>query len=190
MRPGRPFAATLNRMTVAGAMGMAGFGLPLGLVSLLALAFAPATGCAKDPTELFLTATLDGTPARPITSLKVTLDAAGLKTSRDFAALGAVAADADVAPFMFPAALDYLISIDAIRGVVDVTIEGSDPLTDATLLAKGSGQALVQAHKTTTATIALELVAPPDNDGGTGGDDGGAGPDASVDDAAPADGGP
>jgi hypothetical protein len=65
---------------------------------MLASALGLAVGCAKDPTELILTLTVDGTPARPITAFKVTLDAAGVKTSRGFVAIALAPADADIAP--------------------------------------------------------------------------------------------
>jgi len=146
------------------------------------------TGCAKDPTELVLTLTLDGTPVRPVTAFKVTLDAAGTKISKGFVALALAPADADIAPFGFPATIRYLIASGTIDGVVDVTVDGgdTDPITNATLLATGTGQALVQVNKTTAATIALSAVTPPDNGGnggagaggaaGAGGDGGGGGP--------------
>jgi hypothetical protein len=134
----------------------------------LASALALGTGCAKDPTELVLTVTLDGTPARPITSFEVTLDAAGVKTSRLFEALGPLPADAYVPPFVFPATIRYLVPNGGIRGVVGVTVNGSDPLTNTAVLATGTGEALVQDHKTTSATIALNTVAPPDDGGGGG----------------------
>lgn len=146
---------------------------------VLASALGLAVGCAKDPTELILTLTVDGTPARPITAFKVTLDAAGVKTSRGFVALALAPADADIGSFTFPATIRYLIPSGTIGGVVDVSVEGgdSDPITSATLLATGTGQALVQDQKTTSATIALDLISPPNNggNGGAGGAGGGAG---------------
>jgi hypothetical protein len=158
-----------------------------------ALAFAlacAAAGCAKDPTELLITVSLDGTSARPITSLDVTLDAPGGRVARRFASVGAVPDDADVASFAFPAYLDYLISNDAtaISGAVTVTVEARDPLTADTLLAHGMGMATVVRNKTTATTVALTLDAPPvtEPDGGVSdgaGADGLPTDDAAADDA-------
>jgi len=143
----------------------------------LAFALGLTASCAKDPTELILTVTLDETPARAITAFKVTLDAAGVRTSRSFVAVALAPADADIAPFGFPATVRYVIPSDTIQGAVDVTVDGgdTDPITSMTLLATGTGQALVQNHKTTTATIALALVTPPPGNGGAGGAGGAAG---------------
>jgi hypothetical protein len=155
-----------------------------GCTCALALALA---GCAKDPTELYITVSLDGTLARPITSLMVTIDAAAGQTSRPFASLAAVPADASlyVAPFAFPTFLDYTIARDAtaISGEVTVTVEGRDPFTDDTLLAHGVAMATVAPGKTTTTAVtltpdALPVTAP---DGGVpdGGADDGSTPDAA-----------
>ena len=152
----------------------------------LALACALA-GCAKDPTELYITVSLDGTPARPITSLLVTIDAAAGQTSRPFASLGAIPADANlyVAPFAFPTLLDYTIASDAtaISGAVTVTVEARDPFTDDTLLAHGMAMATVARGKTTTTAVALTLDAPPVTapDGGV--------PDGDTDDGSTRDAG-
>lgn len=156
----------------------------------LALALTCAVaGCAKDPTELYIVVSLDGTPARPVTSLSVALDVPGSHIARLFAALGAVPADADVAPFTFPAAVDYLIPNDAnaIAGDVTVTVEARDPLTDDTLLAHGMAMATVARGKTTATAVALTLDAPPMT--GMSGPDGGV-PDGAADDGLPPDDGP
>lgn len=137
-----------------------------GAIAALALALfcavvGSAPGCAKDPTDLIVAVSLDGTPARPITSLEVTIDAPDGSVSRPFASLGAVPADADVAPFTFPTYVDFLISNDAIAGTVTVTVRARDPLTDDTLLAHGMGMATVARGKTTAVGVALTLDAPP-----------------------------
>jgi len=152
----------------------------LGLLLASALGLA-TTGCAKDPTELILTLTVDGTPPRPITSLEIKLDAAGVKTSRLFAALAYAPADASVAPFTFPVRIRYLIPNEAIRGVVDVTVEGSDPTVSAAVVAAGMGQGVVQDHKTTTAAVALQVITSPGagGAGGAGGAEGGGGEDGA-----------
>ena len=158
---------------------------------MFASALSLGAGCAKDPTELVLTLTLDGTPARPITAFKVTLDAAGTKISKGFVAVALAPADADIAPFGFPATIRFLIASGTVDGVVGVTVDGgdTDPITSANLLATGTGQALVQTHKTTAATIALAAVMPPDNGGNGGAGGAGAGGAAGVTGAGGAGGG-
>lgn len=160
----------------------------IGRACTFALAVACAVaGCAKDPTELYITVSLDGTPARPITSLYVTLDVPDTRIARPFASLGAFPPDAnlDVAPFMFPASLDYLIPSDAtaIAGEVTVTVEARDPFTDDTLLAHGMTVATVAHGKTTATAVALILDAPP-----VAAPDGGV-PDGAVNDGPAGDAG-
>jgi hypothetical protein len=148
-------------------------------VALGCAAMGAGAGCAKDPTELIIAVSFDETATRPITSLKVTIDAPGGRVSRPFASLAAVPGDAalDVATFTSPAYLDYLISNDAIEGTVTVSLEARDPFTDDTLLAHGSAMATIARGKTTTTAVALTPDAPPVTaaDGGV--------PDGAADDA-------
>ena len=122
------------------------------------------TGCAKDPTELYIAVALNEPPPRVITSLSVTLEGTGAVLARDFAYLGTLPPDAngDVAPFVFPVILDYQIPGDApLGGLVNVTVQGTDPLIDDTVLASGTGAATIARGKTTTTSVTLTLTTPP-----------------------------
>jgi hypothetical protein len=168
-----PHARSPSRLTRSRHRGPALVGATLAVLA------AGLSACAKNPTELVMTVTIDATPSKPITSLAVTLDASGNRTGRNFAALGPIPADAHVAPFTFPTIIDFLIANDAdsIVGNVAITIEGSDPLSSDTVLARGVGAAVVNHAARATAEVAMMVIAP-----SMPGD-----PDAGTPDGAPAD---
>ena len=148
----------------------------------IGLAILALAGCAKAPTEILVTVSVDPAVVLPITSLTVAVsDANGSPLGGgSFAALALAPADAVAASFSFPVQLQVGLPSNVATGDVGILIEGSDPTTDGVVIARGVGTGSVAPQTTMQGTVTLLAVAPPEVDGGMpdGGDD--ADPDAIV----------
>ena len=132
-----------------------------GAAIVCAMSLATVTaGCAKDPTELLLTVSVDSTVTQQITSILVTVNGATGGTSHIFQSLAAPAADAFIPAFYFPTSLDLLITKDGVAGDAQIVVEASDPTISDTVLARGALAATITAAKTTTASVVLTAVPP------------------------------
>jgi hypothetical protein len=148
----------------------------------IGLAVLALAGCAKAPTEILVTVSVDPAVVLPITSLTVTVTDAkgGLLGGGSFAALALAPADAEAASFYFPVQLQVGLPGNVATGDVGILIEGSDPTTDGVVIARGMGAGSVAPQTTMQGTVTLLAVAPPEVDGGVPDASGDAEPDMTV----------
>ena len=144
-----------------------------------AMAMIAFSGCAKDPTTIFVDVGVDQTvPPLLILRSHVFSTSDPTKASGGEQSSPAIGDAADrPGPFGFPLILP--LTVDAsLAGPVTVTVEGLDWDTSG-VIASGITSGEVVAQRSTTATLTLTGTAAPGGDGGGAGDGGGedAGPD-------------
>jgi hypothetical protein len=156
------------------------------IAMVIAIATMPFSGCAKSPTEILTTVSVEDT-VPPLLLLRATVARVSDPThAASFSLFSLAPGDASdrPGPYFFPRAVPIGVSATW-AGDVIVTIEGLDWDTSK-ILARGSTTARVAAEQTTEAALTMTNVA--DTGGGdAGGDaehDGGAiedAPDAPID---------
>jgi hypothetical protein len=132
-----------------------------------AAALALAAGCAKDPTSVSVV--VDADPSvPPILILRTTVAAAGDPSHQSSAQRSSMnqgdAADRP-GPFVFPTALQLTVD-SSFAGPVVVTVQGID-WDNYAVIGAGSADAVVEAQKTTEASLKLEPLRGGAGDGGT-----------------------
>jgi hypothetical protein len=128
-------------------------------VIALALGLSSGAGCAKDPTALRVV--VDADAAVPPILIVRTSVAQADDPARNATAERSSNSDDDAGdrpgPFFFP--LDLSLTVDpSFAGPVIVTVEGLDWDT-RTVIASGSTAAIVEAHRTASASLTLTAAA-------------------------------